>query len=949
MTYNILSFKKIELGLLLTLLLPVYGLGQHRPEKNKPLSPAERILPLDPAVRTGRLPNGFTYYIRHNESPKNRVTLYLANKVGSILETDDQQGLAHFMEHMSFNGTKHFPKNELVDYLMKSGVRFGADLNAYTGFDETVYKLPVPSDDPKLLSTAIQIVRDWAQEATLDPTEIDKERGVVLEEKRLGKGAQERMQRKYWPMILNGSRYAHRLAIGDEAVLNNFKPETIRQYYRDWYRPNLQALIIVGDIDVNRLERIIKAKFADLKNPIHEKPRVKYSIPLTGKNQFIVVTDKEMTSTVVRMLIKHPAEKMRTEKDYRLAVVTELFNQMLAQRLQDLARKADPPFISGSIGVESFLGGLDSYSITVEAKPGELEKGFKAVWRENQRVRLFGFSEPELQRAKQAYLLRFSSAFREKGKTPSVDLVNEYLQYFLHQVAAPGIDTEYKMVQQQLPGITLKEINGILTKYFTANNRDLLVLAPEKDRKDLPSETTLAKWIKAVEDERLEAYKDTVNTKSLLISEPVPGRIISEQRNEKLNMTTLTLNNGAKVILKPTDFKNDEILISGYARGGTSLYNDADFQSAAESAGIISSFGAGNYGPQDMEKFLADKRVALRPYISEIAQGIRGNTAPKDLETALQLLYAGFTEPRRDTALFKGIISRSKAALSNRWNDPNSLFQDSISAILGNHNIRRMGPSFAKLKRVDLDKAYAIYKERFADAGNFTFSFVGSFEVDAIKPLIAKYLGALPAAKVHEQPRDLGLDIPAGKILKNIYDGSEDKATVRLIFSGPMEYNLENTFQVEALKETLEFRLLERLREEESGVYSPNVRAIIVKKPHGRYTFIIGFGCAPKNVNSLIASTLDEIRKLKEDGPLAVNVEKYKSEERRQQETQIKTNGFWLGYFETQLQNENDFNEVDQLSVSIEKVSIGSIKAAANKYLSGDNYAQFVLLPENKQ
>jgi zinc protease len=949
MTYNILSFKKIELGLLLTLMLPVYGLGQHRPEKNKPLSPAERILPLDPAVRTGRLPNGFTYYIRHNESPKNRVTLYLANKVGSILETDDQQGLAHFMEHMSFNGTKHFPKNELVDYLMKSGVRFGADLNAYTGFDETVYKLPVPSDDPKLLSTAIQIVRDWAQEATLDPTEIDKERGVVLEEKRLGKGAQERMQRKYWPMILNGSRYAHRLAIGDEAVLNNFKPETIRQYYRDWYRPNLQALIIVGDIDVNRMERIIKAKFADLKNPIHEKPRVKYSIPLTGKNQFIVVTDKEMTSTVVRMLIKHPAEKMRTEKDYRLAVVTELFNQMLAQRLQDLARKADPPFISGSIGVESFLGGLDSYSITVEAKPGELEKGFKAVWRENQRVRLFGFSEPELQRAKQAYLLRFSSAFREKGKTPSVDLVNEYLQYFLHQVAAPGIDTEYKMVQQQLPGITLKEINGILTKYFTANNRDLLVLAPEKDRKDLPSETTLAKWIKAVEDERLEAYKDTVNTKSLLISEPVPGRIISEQRNEKLNMTTLTLNNGAKVILKPTDFKNDEILISGYARGGTSLYNDADFQSAAESAGIISSFGAGNYGPQDMEKFLADKRVALRPYISEIAQGIRGNTAPKDLETALQLLYAGFTEPRRDTALFKGIISRSKAALSNRWNDPNSLFQDSISAILGNHNIRRMGPSFAKLKRVDLDKAYAIYKERFADAGNFTFSFVGSFEVDAIKPLIAKYLGALSAAKVHEQPRDLGLDIPAGKILKNIYDGSEDKATVRLIFSGPMEYNLENTFQVEALKETLEFRLLERLREEESGVYSPNVRAIIVKKPHGRYTFIIGFGCAPKNVNSLIASTLDEIRKLREDGPLAVSVEKYKSEERRQQETSIKTNGFWMGYLETQLQNGDDFDEVNQLSTSIEKVSIESIKAAANKYLSGNNYAQFVLLPENNQ
>jgi zinc protease len=949
MTCKTLSFKKFELGLVLTLLIPVCCLGQLRPKKNKTLSSAERILPLDTAVRTGRLANGFTYYIRHNENPKNRVIFYLANKVGSILETDDQQGLAHFMEHMSFNGTKYFPKNELVDYLMKSGVRFGADLNAYTGFDETVYKLPVPSDDPKVLSTAIQIVRDWAQEATLDPAEIDKERGVILEEKRLGKGAQERMQRKYWPVILNGSRYANRLAIGDEAVLNNFKPEIIRQYYHDWYRPNLQALIVVGDINVNQMERIIKTKFASLKNPLHEKTRIRYTIPLTGKNQFITVTDKEMTSTVVRMLIKHPAEKMQTEKDYRLAVIIELFNQMLAQRLQDLARKADPPFIAGSIGVESFLGGLDSYSITAEAKPGELEKGFKAVWRENQRIKQFGFSEPELKRAKQTYLLRVSSALRENGKTPSVNLVNEYLQYFLNRVAAPGIDMEYKMVQQQLPGITLAEVNRVLTKYFTGNNRDLMILAPEKDLKYLPGETTLAAWMKAVENEHLEAYKDTVSTKSLLTSEPVPGMIVFEQRNEKLNITTLTLSNGAKVILKPTDFKNDEILLSGYAPGGTSLYNDADFQSAAESANIISSFGAGNYDPQEMGKFLADKKISFRPFISEISQGFRGGAAPKDLETALQLLYAGFTEPRKDTALFKGIISRSKAALTNRWNDPNSVFQDSISAILGNHNTRRMGPSFAKLKRVNLDKAYAIYKERFVDAGNFTFTFVGNFEVDAIKPLIAKYLAALPAAKVHEQARDLGLDIPGGKITKNIYGGAENKATVRLVFSGPMVYSLENTFHMEALKETLEFRLLERLREEESGVYSPHIRATSVKKPNGSYTFIIAFGCAPKNVNSLIASTLDEIRKLKEEGPLAVNVEKYKAEERRQEEILVKTNEFWMGYFEAQLHNGSDLDEVNEYQAVINKVSTGSIKVAANKYLSGDNYIQLVLLPEDNQ
>ena len=913
---------------------------------NKNSTVEEGGLPLDTAVRTGRLANGFTYYIRHNESPKDRVVFYLANKVGSILETDDQQGLAHYIEHMSFNGTTHFPKNELVDYLQKSGVRFGADLNAYTGFDETVYKLPVPSDDPLLLTKAISILRDWAQEATLEQTELDKERGVILEEKRLGQGAQERMQRKYWPMILNDSRYSKRLPIGDEKVLNHFKRESIRQYYQDWYRPDLQALIVVGDINVDQMESMIKSQFANLKNPRNEKERVRYTIPLTGKNQFIAVTDKEMTSTVLRMLIKQPAEKIRTEKEYRRAIIRQLVNQLFQQRLQELSRQEDPPFIEGSIGMEGFLGGLDCYSISVVAKPGELERGFKAVWRENQRVKLFGFSEPEIKRAKQAYLLGMSSTFLEKGKTPSVNFVNEYLQYFLNQVAAPGIDLEYKLTQEQLPGITSQEINAVLANYFTENNRDLIVLAPEKDRQRLPGETTVAKWMKDVENERLDIFKDTNSVKNLLTGEPVPGSILSEKKDGQINITSLVLSNGVKVILKPTDFQNNEILLSGYAPGGTSLYSDSDFQSAAEAANIISSFGAGNYDQKDMEKFLADKQLWIRPYISERSQGIRGSTTPKDLEAALQLLYANFMQPRKDSFLFKGIISRSKAAIFNRGNDPNSVFQDSISAILGNHNLRRTGPSFDKLNRVDLDKTYAIYKERFADAGNFTFTLIGSFDVDSIKPLIVKYLGALPATKKQEQARDLHLHIPEGRIEKIIYGGSEDKATVRLVFSGPMEYNSENTFQLDALKEILEFRLLERLREEESGVYTPGVRTTSVKQPTGSYSLIVSFGCLPKNVNSLIASTLDEIRKLKEQGPSAINIEKYKAEERRQQESLLKTNGFWMGYLETQLYNGEDLHEVNQFRTLVEKISAESVRAAANKYLSGDNYIQLVLLPE---
>jgi len=397
-----------------------------------------QVLPLDPAVRTGKLPNGFTYYIRHNEEPKNRVTLYLANKVGSILENEDQRGLAHFMEHMSFNGTKHFPKNELVDYLQKSGIRFGADLNAYTSFDETVYQLPLPSDNPELLQGGLQIMRDWAQDATLDPAEINKERGVVLEEKRLGKGASERMRQIYFPVLLNHSRYAERLPIGVDTVLNNFQPAAIKSFYQDWYRPNLQALIVVGDINVDEIEKNIKAKFGDLKNPVKEKPRTAYKVPLTGKNQFISITDKENRATSAEILIKHPEQLVRTAVDYRNLIIRSLFNDMLNDRYQEVTRQADPPYISGGAGISNFLNSLDDYSAHVAAKPGELEKGLKALWRETVRVSRFGFTESELQRAKKNYLNILEFSFKEKDKTPSSRYVNEYLQYFLKGTAAPG-------------------------------------------------------------------------------------------------------------------------------------------------------------------------------------------------------------------------------------------------------------------------------------------------------------------------------------------------------------------------------------------------------------------------------------------------------------------------------------------------------------------------------
>jgi zinc protease len=937
------NYGGIVLAITCATLISITGYGQQSGGKKNQKG---AILPLDPSVRTGKLPNGFTYYIRHNVEPKNRVMMYLVNKAGSVLEDEDQRGLAHFMEHMSFNGTKHFPHNELVDYLQKAGVRFGADINAYTSFDETVYQLPIPSDKPELLKDGLEIMRDWAHEALLDPGEIDKERGVVLEEKRLGKGAGERMRRQYWPVILNNSRYAERIPIGLDTVLNNFKRPVIARFYNDWYRPDLQAIIVVGDINVNQIEAQVKQQFASLKNPVHERVRTKYTVPLTGKNQFIAVTDKEMTTTEAEIMIKHKAPELKTAADYRTALVQGLFDQMLSGRYAELLRKSDPPFVSGSAGISSFMGGLDDYGASVQAKPGELEKGIKAVWRETERLKRFGFTATELERAKTAYLNGGESELKEKSKTNSASYVKEYQAYFLTGEAAPGIDKEYQLTKDAMPGITLTDVNSLAKIYITSTNRDVLILAPEKDKSILPDEATVNSWLKSVEAESLTPYNDEVSSKPLLSAIPAPGNIKSEEENKEFNITTITLSNGVKVLLKPTDFKNDQIIFNGFASGGTSLYSDADYQSAANAAGIISANGVGNYSTGELSKYLEGKQVSVRPYINERFEGINGGATPKDLETALQLTYAYFTEPLKDTAIFKGIMDRSKAGLANRANDPSSVFGDTVSAVLGNHNIRRTGPSLQKLEQIDLDRAYDIYKERFADASNFTFTFVGSIDVNTIKPLLEKYLGSLPSANKHEDAKDLNIHAPAGRIEKTVYKGSEPKATVYLVYTGTYDYSPDNNVKMDAMKETLEIRLLQRLREDESGVYSPGAQVGTVKLPQQRYSFMVHFGCAPQNVEKLIASTLDEINKLKTDGPLQENIDKWRAEEKTSFEPQLKTNNFWLGYLDAQLQNQEKLDDVNNYNGLLDNVKPGDVKTMAGKYLNGDNYIRLVLMPE---
>lgn len=920
--------------------------------KEKPVAIATQLrgnlLPVDPDVIIGKLPNGLTYYIRKNTEPKNRAELYLVNKVGSVLETDAQQGLAHFTEHMAFNGTRDFPKNELVNYLQKAGVKFGADLNAYTSFDETVYQLPLPTDSVKVFEKGFDILADWAGHVSFDPKEIDNERGVVLEEERLrGKNAQERLQQQILPALLNNSRYAERLPIGKEDILKTFKPETIKSFYHDWYRPDLQAVVAVGDFDPKRVEQLIKDNFSDLKNPASEKPRTKYTVPVTPGTAVKIATDKEFPYTLCEIVVRHPGTTVHTKADYLQSMRVNLFNQMLNERLGELTKQANPPFLFGRAGYGGFIGHQDAFTSIAVAKPGELEKAIKAVVAETERAHKFGFTQTEFDRAKQDALTQMDNAYKERDKTKSVNFVREYQQNFLKSDAIPGIEWEYNFFKENVEKIKLSEINALAGKYISDQNRAVVVEAPEKEKDKLPNNKTLLEWISSAA-KGVTAYVDNVSNKPLLAKEPTPGKIVAEKKDTAIIATTLTFANGVKVILKPTTFKNDQILINGYHFGGTSLAGDADFTSADMADNVIGNSGLADFNEIQLGKMLSGKNVRISPQLTETTEGINGSSSPKDLETALQLVYLYFTQPRKDPDIWQSNITQTKSVLANRSLDPTSVFQDTVSAVLSNHNFRRMIPSMERLNSASLDKAYSFYKDRFADANGFTFTLVGSFDIDKIKPLLEKYLGSLPSAKGDETYKNLGIHIPAGQMTKEVHKGIGDKSSVQLVFSGEYDFNPDNNLQVDALNEILNIKLIERLREKEAGVYAPGVRANFVKIPNQRYSIIVYFGCAPANVEKLINATMEEINKIKQNGPEAVDIQKFVAEETRSTEVQLKENSFWAAHLTASSQNGEDPDAVLHHIKDLNKVTVQSVKDAANKYLSGNNLIKLILLPEKQ-
>ncbi|AYL94357.1 M16 family metallopeptidase [Mucilaginibacter celer] len=909
-------------------------------------------LPQDPAILKGQLKNGFTYIIRKNTVPKKKLTVYLVIKAGSVLENDNQRGLAHFMEHMSFNGTKHFPANSLVEFLQKAGVRFGADLNAYTSFDETVYQLPIAADDVTLVDQALQVIRDWAQDATLDQAELDKERGVVLEEERMRSGIQSRMSERLMPIIYNRSKYASRLPIGVDSVLKNFDRETILSFYRDWYRPDLEGIIVVGDIDPKGIEQKVKALFDDLKVPAVPKLRPDFQIQLNGARQYAVITDKEMQGSSLQVIYKFPHRKLRTNADYLEYLKRNLFNLVLANRLQSVYQNNAAFYLGAGASVQPILSNVDAFTITVSTKNGLLKPGFQALWREMTKIRDNGFTDVELETAKTFYLSRVQAQADEVDKAPSGQLAGEYTRLFLQGEASPGVLKEAELTTAYLPTISPNHLKQLMKRYLAMPDRDVIASGPESAKDKLPIEAALAGWLDEADASSAptgiaNSGQFDVERKPLIEAISSPGKIVSSKEIKAFDGHELVLSNGLRIIVKPTTFQNNEIAFSAFSPGGTSVTKDADFRSASLAAAIVSQSGIGSFGSETLRLKLTGKIAGVSPFINERFAGLYGATNISDLETALQLTYLYFTSPRKDTTIFQSEIGRLTASLQNKIDVPDNQFADTVNAVLTNNSYRRKPISLDEVKEIDLDKILKFYREQFSDASNFTFVFVGNVNLETAKPLFEKYLGALPTSNSHYNWHDLNIRIPSGKLTKTVKAGDEVKATVSMVISGDYLFSIEENLKLEGIKQMLEIHLIERLREKESGVYSPKVN-LDLSKYLKQYAFSISFTCAPSNVDKLIDATWQEIKSIKDLGPTADDLKKFQSEQSSAIESSLETNRFWLSYLTNQYQNQEDITAVQRQRELLKSFNSEVYRDAAQRYLTDRNYIRLVKLPKDR-
>jgi zinc protease len=901
-------------------------------------------LPLDARVKRGVLPNGLTYYVLPHKKPEKRAQLWLAVNAGSILEDDDQQGLAHFLEHMGFNGTKRFPKQDIVNFVEKAGMRFGPHLNAYTSFDETVYMLQVPTDAPELMDKGFQVLRDWAGDVSLDSGEVEKERGVVLEEWRLGRGAGMRLFEKQGPVIFSGSKYAKRLPIGKPEIIKGAPRDTLARFYKDWYRPDLMAVIAVGDFDGAAVEKQIAAEFGSLPRPATPRPRALEQLPRHGETLVTIETDPEMPMTTVGILNKLPARPKRSEADYRRMLAEQLYHSMLNGRLDELRRKPDAPFVQAGSGTSGMVRSADVFSLQAVAKEGKVEAAAEALLEELARVERHGFTNTELDRAKKRLLRSARQAVTERDKQEARQFTAEIVRHFLQEETMPGPEGELVLTEKLLPSYTAAELSQLAKGWVSGASRVVSIQGPDKMKK--PEASQIQAIAQAVEKKDIKAYDDAQSAAPLLAAAPKPGKVVATRTVPEVGVTEWKLSNGAKVVIKPTNFKNDEFRISGFSPGGHSLVKDADYDSARFSGDIVQQAGLGPMDAVSLRKALSGKIVYVNSFVGELEEYVGAGGSPEDMQTAFELIYLAFTAPRKDEGSFKSWQQRETEQVRNRRLSPERVFQEDMQLFMSQNHRRRQPTTPEVVEKVSLERALAVYQDRFKEAGDFTFVIVGNVDLDKLRPLVETYLASLPARGRKERWRDINVKWPRGKQSKTVVKGTEPKSRVMLSFLGNETWSREKQDDMEMLSQVLQIRLRETLREEMGGVYGVGAGGGISRRPKQRYTFTVSFGCAPENVDKLKQKVLDEIAALQKNGIGEDYLDKVRQTRKRQHEINMKENGFWQSELEDAWRYGEDPKKIPEIDPWIARVSSDRVKAAARRYLHLDAYVQGTLNPE---
>jgi zinc protease len=907
---------------------------------------ASTVLPLDPAVQTGTLPNGLTYYIRHNGQPAQRVELQLVVKAGSLYETDDQQGLAHLIEHMAFNGSAHFKPGELVSYFESTGARLGPHVNAYTSFDETVYMLQLPTDKPDIVAHGLTALADFAGGLTLDPTEIEKEKGVVIEEWRGGLGAGSRIRDKQLPILYAGSRYAARLPIGKPDIIRAATPERLRDFYDTWYRPERMAVIAVGDIDAAGMAGRIRDAFGGLTARAPARAEPDHGVPFDEPLLAGVTTDPEVTSSSVEVVRRRAHEPEDRVGDYRRALVENMVSRMINARLSEIGRRPDAAFLGAGVGGGTLGPLVDSFSVGANVQDGRIADGLEAVATESTRVREFGFTDSELDRVKRSLLAFYGRAYSERDKTESGSYVREYVSRFLTGEPSPGIEYEYQLVQSLLPGITTDEVSTMAKRLLADDSRVVLAVSPDKGGIAIPTAAELTGVLAAADKAPVTAWADAALTRGLLEARPEPGAVTSRGEIPAVGVTKVTFANGVEAWLKPTDFKNDQVVFTMTAPGGASLAPPDDFENASLATGYVMLSGVGGLKPTELQKLLAGRIANATPFIGLSSHGISGSSTPGELETALQLLYQEFTAPSDDPNAIALIRRQLTAAVANREKNPLQVFSEKVAAVNTSDHYTSRPPTAATVDRLDPDVMERYYRARFSNAADFRFTMVGNFTVDEVVPLLARYVGSLPSTGAAASTfKDVGIHFPATVQRAEVVKGEEPRSQAVVAFFADPPPDFDERESLSAAMTVLSTRLRDQLREDLGQTYTVSVRRSQPLPQRGAGYIAVQFGAAPENVHGMVDRVLEEVRKLQQDGPPADLVASAKESARRSYETATEQNRFWLSRLDSARMFHEDPAEILQDPEKIAGVTPASVQAMFKEFFPLDRYTVVTLVP----